>query len=545
MAGRLREVGGIGKKQSPLKQAQAGLLSLLEKLPRDLQPSQACYSYLPCVAFTNLTHAEAIDLGLLKDHRLLPRTHPVLFADDLDDDRPFDRFIRAVNDAYAERGWTARPMLPRLAHRVWKKISPDANAAPERKHRRVSAAAKIDGVDPSITAILAKTKAGIHRVNGVVGSGKTLFLAHKALQIAKAFADGQQRELFAANRPILVLTLTVSSASKIRNDLSRIAEATYPSLTGHWESYVEVHHFHEFLQVHYGLRGLPQSYEDFLKKTSPRPMFRTILFDEFQDAQRGWGQFIAKNLSGSDALLLLTFDPAQGPGFVDLGVFFEEVRVAAAADVDVRWPSRSYYLRESHRVPRAIGELALRVHSELTAQEFEQSYDETVDSLAKVIGRALKPDFRAEGGKYNVHRCSPKDTDEEALEIGACIDRIVEESDASLGDIAVAVSPKEPVDLAEPLGELGIDPFLLDGQNRGAFFERGERVTIGTPIRLKGLEIPIVIVAPSLCRYLDETKRKDAFYLAATRATSELFVLGDSPSFDVVDRCAKGTENPG
>jgi hypothetical protein len=51
------------------------------------------------------------------------------------------------------------------------------------------------------------------------------------------------------------------------------------------------------------------------------------------------------------------------------------------------------------------------------------------------------------------------------------------------------------------------------------------------------MELPAIILAPSLLRYLEQPgTRRDAFYQAATRSTSLLAVLGDGRLFDEIER---------
>ena len=157
-----------------------------------------------------------------------------------------------------------------------------------------------------------------------------------------------------------------------------------------------------------------------------------------------------------------------------------------------------------------------------------------------MIDRAMRPRFASVGGTIRLRPASVSTPEDEALAISECIEELCQTTDNSLGEIIVAVPPKsflpdEGQYLAQCLEDLEIDTFLLLRDNRSRFYLRGEKVVIGTPMRLKGLEIPIVILAPSLLRYLEDDRwRKDAFYQAATRATSHLAILGEGTLFDEI-----------
>ena len=97
--------------------------------------------------------------------------------------------------------------------------------------------------------------------------------------------------------------------------------------------------------------------------------------------------------------------------------------------------------------------------------------------------------------------------------------------------------------IADALADLGCNPFTLVEARRDRFYSRGDRPVLATPMRLKGLEIPIVIIAPSLLRYLEaERTRKDAFYQAATRATSMLVIVGNGDLFEEIESCHQELE---
>jgi hypothetical protein len=143
-------------------------------------------------------------------------------------------------------------MPKKFLDKLWSRISPDENAAPKTEHRRLPTKGNRSELDPDFASKLSPQH-GPHRVNGVVGSGKTLYIAYKALEKGAEAANQKQggRSLFPSlNRDVLVICKTLSAASKLRNDITEVAKKSYPS-EFNWEDYIEVLHWFEFLRRYY------------------------------------------------------------------------------------------------------------------------------------------------------------------------------------------------------------------------------------------------------------------------------------------------------
>lgn len=152
------DVTGLGRKKSPLKQAQGSILALIDRLPDHLRPDSANFTYMFGVVFTQLTRADAAEVGLLDDPRLLPETHPVLFADDLE--RPAQTLRSRIQVAFQNRRWTPKRMSERIATELWQSVSPDAPvvaiaAAPLVSPRpsSVVASANVSAEQPAAVAV--------------------------------------------------------------------------------------------------------------------------------------------------------------------------------------------------------------------------------------------------------------------------------------------------------------------------------------------------------------------------------------------------------
>jgi hypothetical protein len=557
------EVRGFDTPQpNPVHQAEEAMRGLLRRLPPSRVPrreggkARDTYWWTYGVIFPNLSRDEASQLGLFKDARLLPVELPYLWRESFTGNpvaelrKGFDRFLK-------HKGWPVRILRQRFAELLWDKISPDTNAAPLEEPRLLEPVADLAALDGEFHNQLVGVARGPHRVNGVVGSGKTLFVAHKAIETAEKVVDSPKTAAFYEKTPpVLVVCQTMSGASKIRNDIEEVTRRARPRLEGVWDDYVEVRYFHDFLRTHYGYRGKPpkEGYAPFLAAQEPRRHYEAVLFDEFQDAEEGWGSFIAKHLRDPDeGLLLLTFDPAQGYRYSAFSARFDEVldalKAAGGKGYDRNWLWRSAHLKKSHRVPESIGKLATGVHSRLTRQVFKDADKGTVEGrLARVIAEAIRPTFVSPGGKVIFRRARGETPEDEALAVHACItEDLFPVSTLTWGDVAVIVPPEQKNGhgadedrgrlLTEAMDVLELDPLHLIESQRDQFFERGDRPVVSTPIRIKGLELPAVVVTPSLLRYLDRPyTRQDAFYQAATRATTLLAVVGDGRLFDTIEQ---------
>jgi hypothetical protein len=542
------EVRGLGEMKAPLKQAEEGMLALLRQLPSHCRPrrrdgdARVEYTWLYGLVFTKLSHDEAQGLGLFSDYRLLPPNMPYLWCDNFRDN-PVQNLRRAIDNSLRVCEWKPKRTPKKFRDMLWAHISPDENAAPKTEHRRIKTKGDRSELDADFASRLTPQH-GPHRVNGVVGSGKTLYIAHKALEKGAEAANRKQggQPLFASsNRDVLVICKTRSAASKLRNDLALVAKKSYPP-TFNWEDFIEVHHQYDFLCRHYNVRGLGDNNSDFVAKQQPCVKYDAIFVDEYQDFEAEWGAFLVRHLHDprpEGSLILLTFDPAQGSSYVNLAARFDEIiDTLAPGEKAYDWKSRDHYLGKCYRVPSRIGKLATLVHVRLTQQHFEDPTNASAERLAAVIDRAMRPNFISDGGSLMLRPAKVDSCEDEALAICECVQDLCQTTDCSLGDMILAVppspfNPDEGQALADCLAVLKVDNLLLLGNQRDRFYQRGERLVIGTPVRLKGLEIPIVILAPSLLRYLEESRtRKDAFYQAATRATSHLAIVGEGPLFD-------------
>jgi hypothetical protein len=152
---------------------------------------------------------------------------------------------------------------------------------------------------------LARNLGGGHRViHGVAGSGKTMILGFRALQLAQALT-----------KPVLVLCFNVSLAASLRH---YVREKDI-------EHKVQVYHFHDWCgqqiktyhcdvpagdspyferQVTAVIRGVERT-------QIPRAQYGAVLIDEGHDFEPDWLQLITQMVDPETDSLLLLYDDAQ------------------------------------------------------------------------------------------------------------------------------------------------------------------------------------------------------------------------------------------
>jgi hypothetical protein len=519
------------------------------------------FSYLYGAVFSNISAAEARSLGLPE---LLGRDPFALWRDDIDGADVSSVVYRRVDEIFEARFWKSRRFDGKFADRLWRSIDPTSpRRGPETRRLPIvpsttqTLAQKDEPQSPSTAAIrpngpeslVARVVGGHHRVNGVVGSGKTLFIVEKCLDVLRRLtADRNQLSLITELPRILVLTFTVSGASKVQKVLAEKARTLTSDDEKKILGAVEIVHGAGFLRRYQlGERNEPSPAS--LSGDNLPALYDAVFFDEFQDAPAGWGRLLSRLVRDpAESPLVVTFDPAQGAGFPQAVSRFKEItETLSLRDGKARddlWQSRNHYLDVSYRVPSHIGDLAVSVHSALANQTFDTGKDKGEERLARVIDRALRPTFSSPGGTVTFHPVAAGVGDQdEALTLAEVLTDVTADSDVGWGDVSILMRPeKEGAEhdfarTAKYLEDLDIPIFRLawgkDGDGRGRFHERGDKVTLATPVRMKGLEIPIVVMSPGLVQHLAAARRPDQFYIGATRATSRLLILGAGHAFDV------------
>jgi hypothetical protein len=352
---------------------------------------------------------------------------------------------------------------------------------------------------------LARNIGAGHRViHGVAGSGKTMILGFRALQLAQTMT-----------KPILVLCFNVSLAANLRH---------YASQKG-IEEKVQVYHFHDwcgqqiktyYCAVHDGdgpyyerqvtavIRGVENGY-------IPRAQYGAVLIDEGHDFEPEWLQLITQMVDpGTDSLLLL-YDDAQSIYKKHNALDF------SLSSVGINARGRTTILKLNYRNSREILEFAYRF-----SQEFISPEDSDEDHIP-----VIAPESAGGSGPDPVFRIF--DQPQEELDyIYRCVKKWL-----SIGrepsEIAILVpSNKAAETISTRLNESGIPNLCMVGKsNKAAYNPSTPLVTVLTIHSSKGLEFDTAILAAvDKVQYTakDLIDQVRLMYVGMTRAKSQLLL---------------------
>lgn len=356
---------------------------------------------------------------------------------------------------------------------------------------------------------LARSLGEGHRViHGVAGSGKTLILGYRAEHLAKACA-----------KPILVLCYNKKLAHRLEHWMREKGAAEK----------VVVQNFHAWCHrqlTAYNV-GLPKKDKDDAayygemvqrvidnvdKRHIPAGQYDAILIDEGHDFRPEWFKLVVQMVDPRSNALLVLYDDAQS--IYDTG----KKRNFSFKSVGIQAQGRTTILRINYRNTQEILDFAARFAKELlTASEADE---DGVPRLAPVsAGRhGRKPMYiklpgLKEEGKYLAERL-----------------KAAHEEGMPWKDMAVLYRHWNPVGKAvtDVLRTAGI-PYTW--KDKIQFGDRQDTVKLLPFHSSKGLEFPLVAipgVGATAPEDGDAEEEARLLYVAMTRATSELLVLGEN-----------------
>lgn len=352
---------------------------------------------------------------------------------------------------------------------------------------------------------LARNLGGGHRViHGVAGSGKTLILGFRCVQLAEVL-----------QKPILVLCFNISLAARLR---SFIAERGL-------EGRVNVHHFHEWCgdqlrtyQVEVpdtgGLQWVRQV-EAVIQGVDagriPRAQYGAILIDEGHDFEPEWLKLVTEMVDPTTDSLLLLYDDAQAIYRKSKGLDF------TLSSVGIKAAGRTSILRLNYRNTREILQFACEFASQFMGAKAADD-----DHIPMVL-----PETGGISGPGPAFRQFENIGDEIAYAT-RCLKAWHERGDF-LGDIAViCMKPDHGKRIAHQLESLGI-PHLLMATRSGkrSYDPRNPRVNILSVQSSKGLEFRTVIFVG--LGQIDDSEEEAAqnmklLYVGMTRAKERLLM---------------------
>src|SRR5690242_6116832 len=353
---------------------------------------------------------------------------------------------------------------------------------------------------------LARSLGDEHRIiHGVAGSGKTMILGFRAMQLARAM-----------NRPILVLCYNKTLAARLEQLIGERGLAEK----------VQVYNFHKWchkMLTAYHVELPPKGSDGFFEQMVervidgvdrgqiPRFQYGAVLVDEGHDFEPDWYRLIVQMIDPATNSLLVLYDDAQNIyGKADR-------RKLSWKSLGVQAQGRTTILRLNYRNTLEILAVARNFAGELLAARSDD--DDGVPLIApESAGRrgAVPELVRTETARAQMDVLIARLRDEHA-------------HGRPYSDMAVIYRNQwEGERLHEALRQLGIPSRLADNAGKQALFVVEDSVKLVTMHSSKGLEFPFVII-PGIGGLPKEGQAEAdearLLYVAMTRATEHLLLI--------------------
>lgn len=353
---------------------------------------------------------------------------------------------------------------------------------------------------------LARSIGGEHRIiHGVAGSGKTMILGFRAMQLAREMS-----------KPILVLCYNKTLAARLEQLIGE---------RGLGEK-VQVYNFHKWCRkmlVAYNEPLPPGSGKAFVEALPPavisgvdrgqipRAQYGAVLVDEGHDFEPDWYKLIVQMIDPATNSLLVLYDDAQNIyGHADR-------RKISWKSLGVQAQGRTTILKLNYRNTLEILSVARAFAQDLLASRSDD--DDGVPLIApESAGRrgAVPELVRTETARAQMDVLIARLRDEHA-------------HGRPYSDMAVIYRNQwEGERLHEALRQLGIPSRLADNAGKQALFVVEDSVKLVTMHSSKGLEFPFVII-PGIGGLPKEGQAEAdearLLYVAMTRATEHLLLI--------------------
>ena len=510
---------GLAKEANPLLQARAYALEIgvaLERDPALRHPPSSRYAgklVMPWaygVVLANISRQQFVD-GQLDS--VIPG-HLAICRDEIYDG--------VEPEAFQERLWAMFPQvfptaltLPQIDRVRWH-LFPEIRVAPGEGQfglfDNVATGATKSLEIPDLIKVmdaqqeqLARSLGDEHRViHGVAGSGKTMILGFRAMQLARELA-----------KPVLVLCYNKTLAARLGQLMGERGLADK----------VDVRNFHswcqQMLQAYHV--PLPEKDENYFsamvakvmdgveRGQIPRFQYGAVLIDEGHDFEPDWYKLIVQMIDPNTNSLLVLYDDAQNiNGSASRRKFTWK-------SLGVQAQGRTTILKLNYRNTLEILAVARSFANELL--DAQAGEDDGVPLIApESAGRRgpLPELIRVEHARDELPLLVQRIRDEQA-------------SGRRLDDIAVLYRYGWQGDkLREALTRAEISCRVAEGKDKSSLFVVKDCVKLITMHSSKGLEFPLVII-PYLGELPkpgeDESHEARLLYVAMTRATEHLLLI--------------------
>ena len=510
---------GLVKEANPLLQARAYALEIgvvLERDPALRHPEGSRHAgklIMPWgwgVVLANITRKQFDEGGL---GEVLPE-HLVICRDEL--------YETVDAEAFQERLWAmfpqvypvalTLPQIDRVRWHLFPELRVEAGSGQFGLFGPTDAAVRPLEIPDLVKVMdaqqeqLARSIGSEHRIiHGVAGSGKTMILGFRAMQLAREMS-----------KPILVLCYNKTLAARLEQLIGE---------RGLGEK-VQVYNFHKWCRkmlVAYHEPLPPGSGKAFIEALPPaviagvdggripRAQYGAVLVDEGHDFEPDWYKLIVQMIDPATNSLLVLYDDAQNIyGHADR-------RKISWKSLGVQAQGRTTILKLNYRNTLEILSVARAFAQDLLASRSDD--DDGVPLIApESAGRrgAVPELVRTETARAQMDVLIARLRDEHA-------------HGRPYSDMAVIYRNQwEGERLHEALRQLGIPSRLADNAGKQALFVVEDSVKLVTMHSSKGLEFPFVII-PGIGGLPKEGQAEAdearLLYVAMTRATEHLLLI--------------------
>lgn len=352
---------------------------------------------------------------------------------------------------------------------------------------------------------LARNLGHGHRViHGVAGSGKTMILGFRAIQLAEEL-----------NKPILVLCFNVSLASRLRHYV----------IEKKVEHKVQVYHFHDWCgqqiktyhcdvlkgDAPYWERQVSAVIHGVEKKQIPRAQYGAVLIDEGHDFESEWLKLVTQMVDPKTDSILLLYDDAQSIYKKHAGLDF------SLSSVGIKARGRTTILKLNYRNTREILDFAYQFAKEFISEE--ASDDDHIP--------VISPESAGTSGPAPVFR-QFEEQDEELDYLIRCVQKWLVDGQ-SADEIAILVPTNKQAEIvSQQLSLAGIANLcMVSKENKLAYNPAQKLVSVLSFHSSKGLEFDTVILAginkiQFVAKEISDQVR--LMYVGMTRAKSQLLI---------------------
>lgn len=356
---------------------------------------------------------------------------------------------------------------------------------------------------------LARNLGDGHRViHGVAGSGKTMILGFRALQLSELLT-----------KPVLILCFNISLAARLRH---YAAEKEI-------EHKVQVYHFHDWCgqQIKTYHCKVPEGETPLFErkvtavikgveaKQIPRAQYGAVLIDEGHDFEPEWLQIVSQMVDPETDSLLLLYDDAQS-------IYQKRNKLDfSLSSVGIKARGRTTILKLNYRNTKEILDFAYSFAHDFISEE--ASDDDHIPVIA--------PESAGNSGPAPVFRLF-ESRDEENEFIYRCITSWIAKG-CALNEIALLLPSTSMVNQVTSYLKKKSVPVLgmVDKQSKLAYDPQGPVVNVLTIHSSKGLEFDTVVLSgidkiQYVSKELDDQVR--LMYVGMTRARSQLLITSSS-----------------